>query len=71
MDIWFIIKERFTVLLIFFVFIIMSLLLLIATLKNRAHIPKALLAIIIPICTAFIILSIIAAIFVISFGYNA
>lgn len=71
MDIWFIIKERFAVLLIFFVFIIMSFLLLVATLKNRTHIPKALLAIIITICTGFIILSIIAAVFVISFGYNA
>lgn len=45
--------------------------LLVATLKNRTNIPKKITAIITLISTIFIVVSLIAMIFIISFGYNS
>jgi len=71
MDLWFIIKERSGYLSFFLVIILLSVFLLVATWKNRTNIPKSLTAIIALISTVFIVASLIAMIFMISFGYNS
>ncbi len=71
MDLWFMIKERSTFLSFFLIIILLSVFLLVATWKNRTNIPKNLIAIITLISTIFIVVSLIAMIFIISFGYNS
>lgn len=71
MDLWFMIKERTGFLSFFLVIILLSVFLLIATWKNRTNIPKSLTAILALISTVFIVVSLIAMIFLNSFGYNS
>ncbi len=71
MDLWFMIKERSAFLSFFLIIILLSVFLLVATWKNRNNIPKSLAVIITLISTIFILASLMAMIFVISFGYNS
>ena len=71
MDLWFMIKERSAFLSFFLIIVLLSVFLLVATWKNRTNIPKSLTAIITIISTIFIVASLIAMIFIISFGYNS
>ncbi|PIC96815.1 hypothetical protein CSV69_04680 [Sporosarcina sp. P26b] len=71
MDIWFIIKERFAFLSIFLIIILLSVFLLVAIRKNRTNIPKSLTVSITIISIIFIVVSVTAMIFIISFGYNS
>jgi len=71
MDLWFMIKERTGFLSFFLVIILLCVFLLIATWKNRTNIPKSLTAILALISTVFIVVSLIAMIFLNSFGYNS
>jgi len=71
MDLWFMIKERTGFLSFFLVIILLSVFLLIATWKNRTNIPKGLTAILALISTVVIVVSLIAMIFLNSFGYNS
>ena len=71
MDFWFMIKERYVLLSLFIIFILVSLFLLLATWKKRSDVPKSLTAIITLICTVIIVLSMFALVFSVSFGYNS
>ncbi len=71
MDLWFIIKERFAFLSIFLIIILLSVFLLVAIRKNRTNIPKSLTVSVTIISIIFIIVSLTAMIFIISFGYNS
>lgn len=71
MDLWFMIQERFAFLLIFLIIILLSVFLLVATWKSRTNIPKSLTTIITLISISFIVASLIAMIFIVSFGYNS
>ena len=71
MDLWFVIKERYVLLSILLIILLVSLFLLLAIWKNRSDIPKSLIAIITTICTIIIVLAILALLFVVSFGYNS
>lgn len=71
MDLWFIIKERYMLLSVLLIITIVSLFLLLAIWKNRSEVPKSLTVIITVICMGIIILSLLALVFAISFGYNS
>ena len=71
MELWFMIKERLPFLSFFILFILLSVILLVATWKKRTHIPKTLIAIISVVSSIFIVASLIAMVFIISFGYNS
>ncbi|ARF13006.1 hypothetical protein SporoS204_01730 [Sporosarcina ureae] len=71
MDLWFMIKECSGFLSFFLIIILLSIFLLVATWKNRTNIPKRLTAIITLLSTIFIVVSLIAMIVIISFGYNS
>lgn len=71
MDFWFMIKERSAFLSFFLIIIFLSVFLSVATWKNRTNIPKSLTVIITLISTIFIVASLIAMVFIISFGYNS
>ncbi|PIC75848.1 hypothetical protein CSV74_13795 [Sporosarcina sp. P19] len=71
MDLWFMLKERSGFLSFFLIIILLSIFLLVATWKNRTNIPKSSTAIITLLSTIFIVVSLIAMIVIISFGYNS
>lgn len=71
MDVWFLIKERYMLLSIFLIIIVVSVFLLIAIWKNRTDMPKSLTLTITIICSIIIALSIFALMFAVSFGYNS
>ena len=71
MDLWFMIKERYMLLSIFLIIILVNLFLLLAIWKKRSDIPKSLTVIITIICTVIIVLSIFVFVFAVSFGYNS
>src|SRR5699024_1962955 len=71
MDLWYMIKERYVLLSVFLIIIFVSLLLLLATWKMRSNIPKRLTAITTTIFFIIILVSILALVFAVSFGYNA
>ena len=71
MDFLFLIKERLPFLSFFLIIILLSIFLLIATWKNRTHIPKSLITIVSSVSITFIIVSLIAMIFISSFGFNS
>lgn len=71
MDLWFVMKERYMLLSIFLIIIVVSLFLLIAIWKTRSDMPKSLTLIITIICSIIIALSIFALVFAVSFGYNS
>lgn len=71
MELWFMIKERLPFLSFFILFILLSVILLVATWKKRTHIPKTLIATISLVSTIFIVASLIAMVFIISFGFNS
>ncbi|PIC68260.1 hypothetical protein CSV71_04970 [Sporosarcina sp. P21c] len=71
MDVWFIMKERYMLLSIFLIIIVVSLFLLIAIWKTRSDMPKSLTLIITIICSIIIALSIFALVFAVLFGYNS
>lgn len=52
------------------IIIFVSLFLLLAIWKNRSEVPRSLTVIITIICTGIIVLSILALVFAVSFGYN-
>lgn len=64
-------KERSGFLSIFTLILLLSIFLIIATWKNRAVIPTSLTVLINIISTFFILASILAMIFIVSFGYNS
>ncbi|MDW0110594.1 hypothetical protein [Sporosarcina aquimarina] len=70
MDLWFIIKERYMLLSVLLIITFVSLFLLLAIWKNRSEVPRSLTVIITVICMGIIILSLLALVFAISFGYN-
>lgn len=71
MDLWSMIKERYVLLSIFLIIILVCLFLLLATWKKHSDMPKSLTVIITTICTVIIVLSIFALVFAVSFGYNS
>ncbi|PIC98484.1 hypothetical protein CSV68_13075 [Sporosarcina sp. P29] len=71
MDVWFLIKERYMLLSIFLIIIVVSVFLLIAIWKNRTDMPKSLTLTITIICSIIIVLSVFALVFAVSFGYNS
>lgn len=71
MDLWFIIKERYMLLSVLLIITFVSLFLLLAIWKNRSEVPRSLTVIITVICMGIIILSLLALVFAISFGYNS
>ncbi len=71
MDLWFMIKERSGFLSFFLIITLLSIFLLVATWKKRTNISKSLYAIITLLSTIFIVVSLIAMIVIISFGYNS
>ena len=71
MDVWFVMKERYMLLSIFLIIIVVSSFLLIAIWKTRSEMPKSLTLIITIICSIIIALSIFALVFAVSFGYNS
>lgn len=71
MDLWLMIKERYALLSVFIVIILGSLFLLLAIRKIRSEIPKSLIIMVTVISSVIIVLSILALIFMLSFGYNA
>lgn len=71
MDLWIIIKQRYLIISIFILIILVSIFLLISVWKNRFNIPKTLTTITVIICLILIILSLFSLVFVISFGYNS
>lgn len=71
MELWTLIKERSLFLSIFLILVLLSVFLLVATWKNRSNIPKRLSLIITLVCTFFIVVSLFAMLFIISFGYNS
>ncbi|PIC56009.1 hypothetical protein CSV80_16760 [Sporosarcina sp. P12(2017)] len=71
MDVWFVIKERYMLLSIFLIILLVNMFLLIAIWKNRSDMPKSLTLIITIICSIIIALSIFALVFAVSFGYNS
>lgn len=71
MDVWFLIKERYMLLSIFLIIIVVSVFLLIAIWKNRTDMPKSLTLTITIICSIIIALSVFALVFAVSFGYNS
>ncbi|PIC85859.1 hypothetical protein CSV72_11640 [Sporosarcina sp. P20a] len=71
MDVWFVIKERYMLLSIFLIILLVNMFLLIAIWKNRSDMPKSLILIITIICSIIIALSIFAFVFAVSFGYNS
>ena len=71
MDVWFLIKERYMLLSIFLIIIVVNVFLLIAIWKNRTDMPKSLILIITIICSIIIVLSVFALVFAVSFGYNS
>lgn len=70
MDLWIIIKQRYILISICIIIILLSLFLLGCIWKNRFNIPKMLTALTIIICGILIILSLFSLVFIISFGYN-
>ncbi|HLQ95783.1 MAG TPA: hypothetical protein VK108_05305 [Pseudogracilibacillus sp.] len=70
MDLLYIAKERYIFISIFTIMILLSLLMLFATWKNHFYLSKRLLALVTVISMIIIVLSIIALIFILSFGYN-
>ena len=71
MDVWFVIKERYMLLSIFLIILLVNMFLLIAIWKTRSDMPKSLILIITIICSIIIALSIFAFVFAVSFGYNS
>ena len=71
MDLWVVVKERYMFLSIFIIIILACLILLFATWKNRSHMPRSLVGVIMVLCPLIIGLSSVALTFVISFGYNS
>ncbi|PIC77359.1 hypothetical protein CSV74_06865 [Sporosarcina sp. P19] len=71
MDVWFVIKERYMLLSIFLIILLVNMFLLIAIWKNRSDMPKSLTLVITIICSIIIVLSIFAFVFAVSFGYNS
>ena len=71
MDLWVLVKERYMLLSIFAIIILASLILMFATWKNRSNIPRSFVGVIIVLCTLILGLSLVALVFVISFGYNS
>ncbi|PID04987.1 hypothetical protein CSV65_12135 [Sporosarcina sp. P31] len=71
MDVWFLIKERYMLLSIFLIIIVVSVFLLIAIWKNRTDMPKSLTLTITIICSIIIALSVFSLVFAVSFGYNS
>jgi len=70
MDLLCIAKERYIFISIFTIMILLSLLMLFAIWKNRFYLSKRLLALVTVISMIIIVLSIIALLFILSFGYN-
>lgn len=71
MDVWFIMKERFAFLSIFLIIMLLSVFLLVAIRKNRTNLPKSLTVSSTIISILFIVASLTAMIFIVSFGYNS
>ena len=71
MDLWVVIKERYMLLSIFIIIILMSVILVYATWRNRSSLPKSLTGVIIVLCSLIIVLSLVALVFAVSFGYNS
>ena len=71
MDLWFMIKERYMLLSIFYNYYICELVFTFSYLEKRSDMPKSLTVIITIICTIIIVLSIFALVFAVSFGYNS
>ena len=68
---WAIVQERYLFLSIFLLFLVLSLFLLLASWKNRALLPKS-LGIIVSLSSSIILVgSLLALLFILSFGYNA
>lgn len=70
MDVWWMIQERYILLSVLLMIILVNLLLLLATWKKQADLPKSLTVIITAICLIMMILSILTLVFIVSFGYN-
>lgn len=70
MDLLYMAKERYIFISIFTIMILLSLLMLFAIWKNRSYLSKSLLALVTVISMIIIVLSIVALIFILSFGYN-
>lgn len=64
------IQERFMILAVFAVVILVSLFLLISVWKNRTYLSKPLLVVVIGLGGIILVLSLLAFIFTLSFGYN-
>jgi len=71
MDVWFIMKERFAFLSIFLIIMLLSVFLLVAIRKNRTNLPNSLTVSSTIISILFIVVSLTAMIFIVSFGYNS
>lgn len=71
MDFWLVIQERFTILAVFAVIILVSLFLLFSVWKNRMLLSKSLTAVVMGLGMIILVLALIAFIFILSFGYNA
>ncbi|PID22311.1 hypothetical protein CSV61_05535 [Sporosarcina sp. P3] len=71
MDVWFVIKERYMLLSVILIILLVNLFLFLAIWKNRSDIPKSQTLIITIICTVILVLSLFALVFAVSFGYNS
>lgn len=65
------IQERFMILAVFAVTMLVSLFLLFSVWKNRTYLSKSLTVVVIGLGVIILILSLMAFIFTLSFGYNA
>lgn len=71
MDLWFVIKERYQLLSVLIIVLLVNGLLLFAVWKNRPNLPRKFIALVMMLCLVIIALVVIALGLALSIGYNA